>query len=240
MKKHLIILCLIIYVSISCYLLYNISLPLPVSNENNLYGRILTNTLLLKTPTKIEDYSNSYFLLEESYFVNVINTENDNYYYVNYLNLTGYVKKNDIELVSQQISSPYLKDIKFDIVKDCFLYLEPKNNNNSQILPLSPQNSISYYGKIYGDEISQNSGNVWYYCVIANNENSLYGYIHSSYTNNLSPIVHNTEYSSKYINKTQVNSLLNLNLSSQTIIIISISLPVFILLIILLKGFKKV
>lgn len=240
MKKHLFVLSLIIYVLIGCYILYSYNPLTTVSANNLLYGKILTNNcMLLKTPNKIDDYTNSYFLLEQSYFVKVIE-EYDNYYYVNYLDISGYVNKKDIELTDSQISSPYLQNITFDIIKNCFLYSEPKNNENSKAINLTKQSNIQYLGKIYGDELSKNSGNVWYYCKLENNNQIIYGYIHSSNTNNLSPITQNNEYYLKFVNKPEVNNLLSLNITNQTIIIITISLPILFLVFLLLKGFKKV
>lgn len=241
MKKHLIVLSLVIYVIISCFLLNNLNKTTPVSSSSSLFGRVVTNNaMLLKTPTKVEDSLNCYFLLEETYFVIVLNEENNDFYYVSYQDVKGYVKKNDIQLVNEQISFPYLTNITFDIIKPCFLSNTPKNNTSSQIISLTPQTNIVFYGKIYGDEIYKNSGNLWYYSKIQNGENFITGYIHSSYTNNLSPITQNTIVTTKFISSGQTTNLLNLNLTSQTTLIIVVSLPILFILFLLLKGFKKI
>ena len=241
MKKHLIVLTLIIYVTISCFLLSGFNSSSPANTTPALYGKVITNNaMLLKTPTKLEDYSNSYFLLEETYFVLVLNEQNEDFYYVKYQDINGYVKKNDIELVNEQISFPFLQNITFDIIKPCFLTNAPKNNADFQIISLSPQTSVTFYGKFYGDEIYKNSSNIWYYCKITTNNKTVHGYIHSSYTNNLSPITQNNQPSTKFVANTSVTKLLNLNLNSQAIVIIVVSLPILILLFILLKGFKTV
>ncbi len=241
MKKHLIVLSLVIYVVISCFLLNNLNKTTPVSSNSTLYGRVVTNNaMLLKMPTKAEDSLNCYFILEETYFVIIINEENNDFYYVSYQDIKGYVKKNDIQLVNEQISFPFLTNITFDIIKPCFITNTPKNNISSQIISLSPQTNIVFYGKIYGDEIYKNSGNLWYYCKIQNDDNSIFGYIHSSYTNNLSPITQNFEVTTKFLSSNQTSNLLNLNLTSQTTLIIVVSLPILFILFLLLKGFKKV
>lgn len=212
-----------------------------MSSSSSLFGRVVTNNaMLLKTPTKVEDSLNCYFLLEETYFVIVLNEENNDFYYVSYQDVKGYVKKNDIQLVNEQISFPYLTNITFDIIKPCFLSNTPKNNTSSQIISLTPQTNIVFYGKIYGDEIYKNSGNLWYYSKIQNGENFITGYIHSSYTNNLSPITQNTIVTTKFISSGQTTNLLNLNLTSQTTLIIVVSLPILFILFLLLKGFKKI
>lgn len=239
MKKHLIVLFLIIYTVFSSFLLFSTSNTEETYSNLDLYGKIITNNCtLLKTPSKIENYTNVYFLLEESYFVK-INHEQEDYYYVSYMNINGYVNKKDIELVNQQISSPYLNNITFDVIKPCFLQSSPENNESAQLLQLSPQTNVKFIGKIYGDEIYKNSGDVWYYCQIDNLNQTINGYIHSSNTNNLSPITQNSEITTEYISKSSVDNILNLNLSTQTILIIIVSLPVIFLTLILIKGFKK-
>lgn len=243
MKKHLIVISSLIFVIISAFLLSFLSqdsITTQVENKN-LFGKIISNNAnLLKTPTKLEDSTSTFFLLEESYFVKVINEINDDYYYVSYKDLTGYVKKDNILIVNEQIENPYLENITFNISKDCFLYTLPINNPKNQILKLNKNKTITYYGKIFADEIAQNSGDVWYFVGLETENGKVFGYVHSSFTFNLSPILPCKEISTEYISTTNPTNLLNLNLKTQSILIIIISLPTLFLLIILLKGFKKI
>lgn len=246
MKKHFIVLCLIVYVIIGGYLLYNNSLKsTTISTQNDttiLYGKIITNNAnLLKMSVEIEDPSTVYFLLEESYFVKILSKIDDNFYYVEYKDLKGYVKSQNIMLVNEAIQTPYLDNIAFNLSKDCFLYQEPKNTQNNQITKLSKNQTINYYGKIFADEIAQNSGDVWYYSSVQTQQGLVYGYIHSSFAYNLSPINPNQEISTQFVsNQNEINSILSLNLKTQSILIVIISFPVLFLLFILLKGFKKI
>lgn len=243
MKKHIIVFALIIYFFVGGFLIANKSKEsfFASTNGQTQYAKVITgNACLYKTCTSLNDSSNVLFLLEESYFVKILDISQNNFYHVEYLNQTGYVLSNQVELVNENIQNPYLSNITFSIAKDCFLYSEPKNNQNLQVLTLTKGQTISYYGKIYSDEIFENSGNMWYYCCITNSNNKIFGYVHASQTNNLSPIKANTEVSTKLITKTEVQNILNLNISSQSIIIAIISLPVLFLLFIFLKGFKKV
>lgn len=246
MKKHFIVLCLIIYVIIGSYLLHNNSLKSTTTSDQNdtkiLYGKIITNNAnLLKMSVKTEDPSTVYFLLEESYFVKILNKIDDDFYYVEYKDIKGYVKSQNIMLVNEIIQNPYLNNITFNLSRDCFLYQEPKNINDNQITKLSKNQTINYYGKIFADEIAQNSGDVWYYSSVQTPQGLVYGYIHSSFTHNLSPINPNQEISTQLISQqNEINSILSLNLTTQSIVIIIISFPILLLLFILLKGFKKI
>ena len=69
-------------------------------NSSNGYAVICTNNAYLyRTPTLSENYINKYFLLEESYFVKVLSRPNDEFYQVEYLDIMGYVKVDNIEFV---------------------------------------------------------------------------------------------------------------------------------------------
>ncbi|MGN1208340.1 MAG: hypothetical protein ACI4TI_02625 [Christensenellales bacterium] len=246
MKKVLLILCMVLYIFVGTSLAQffkeeNFS-KASSNNQPSLFGRVITNNApFLKTSTKIEDHTNVYFLLEESYFVKVLAEIENEYYYVEYQDLKGYVKQNHIALVNENILHPYLENITFNISKECFLQKEPKNLEENQIVKLSKNQTITYYGKIFSEEISPNSGNVWFFCSQKTSEGTVFGYVHSSLTNNLSPIVPNEEVTTNFTstNSNQL-SVLSLNLKTQSIIITVISLPVFLLLFIFLKGFKKV
>lgn len=244
MKKQTILFLATIYIIVGCYLLNSFALNvLPTSTtEICQYGKIITNNAnLLKLSVTPEDPSTTYFLLEETYFVKILSKINNDFYYVEYKDLTGYVKAENIVLVNENISSPYLENITFNIAKDCFLYFEPINNAKNQKIQLSKNQTMTYYGKIFADEITQNSGDVWYYCSLNSNGQKIFGYVHSSFTNNLSPIVPCTEFSTEQISQAvPINSILNLNLKTQTILTVVVSLPILFLIFLLLKGFKKV
>ena len=240
MKRHFIVISIILYVIIGCFLIKSTQIVNASTENNNIYGKIITpNCHLLKSPTKLNNISNYYFLLEESYYVLVLNSEND-YYYVKYKDLNGYVEKSKIQLVNENINNPYLNNIKFDVIKSCIIYSQPLKNSSSKITTIPLTENCNYYGKVYSEEIFENSGNLWYYCEIPTSYGFVKGYIHSSNTNNLSPITQNTEFSSSLISKNEINKILNLNLSNQTMLILIISIPIVFLIIILTKGFKKV
>ena len=242
MKKHIIVFALLIYVLVGGFLLYQKSQEnFETSASQTMFAKITQNNVCLyKTCTNLSDSSNVLFLLEESYFVKVLDISQNDFYHIKYQDVFGYVKANQVELVNENIQNPYLTNITFNIAKDSFLYKEPINNQNFQTISLQKNKTISYYGKIFADEIFENSGNVWYYCSVNFDDNKIFGYVHSSQTNNLSPITPNKEISTKYVSKTNIQNLLNLNFSTQSIIILIISLPVLFLIFIFLKGFKKV
>jgi len=244
LKKHLIVLSLFIYVLLSSFLVNSLNEKLLVSTnaelENtNMYAKINKNTYLLKTPTKILDFQNAYFILEESYYVIILDLQND-YYYVQYQDIKGYVQKESLTIVNEQIESPFLENITFNIVKDTFLYQEPIFSNDLQKHEVLSGEKVKYIGKIYSQNLSDLDGNVWYYAEIENNGVKTKGYIHSSFTNNLTPITQNNSVSTEFLANNNTNTLLNIKQTTQIIIIIVLSVPIFFILYLFLKGFKKV
>lgn len=239
MKKHLIVVFLLIYVVLGSIIIANFNMLKTTNTSIVQYGKIVENSLLKKSPTKVSNLVNSYFILEKSYFVKILNEEND-FYYVEYLDIKGYIEKSYINLVNEEISKPYLDSVTFDIIKESALYEEPINSNNAIKSTLNKQSKVFYYGKLYGDCLEENGGNTWYYCKIKQNDKEVNGYIYASYTNNLSPIKLNEEISTSLINKDIANEILNLNIKTQIIITTIISIPIIFLVIILLKGFKKI
>lgn len=313
------------------------------TNNVTIFAKINTNCYFLKTPTKITEPVNTYFILEESYFVKVISQIHD-FYYVEYLNIKGYVEKEYLTLVNEQIETPYLNNITFETTQNTYLFSEPKIDENLRIAKINTATTLTYIGKIYAQSINDISGNTWYYCKIKtsdisnstnanvlktttnssnlkssiktgsssfnnfnssssinylkantnvslsglkeitnasylntsldenitinngnthnnnnnisqinnkifntsetstsdinSSENYIYGYIHASFTQNLTPIIKSTAVSTPQ--NLDSTKLLNINLSTQIVITIIISVPILFVLFVFLKGFKKV
>lgn len=206
---------------------------------------VYNNVYLYRYPSETQEYYNRYFLLEPTYFVKLIEKTNDYFYKVEYLDLQGYVKISDVELVSETPKMPYPENITFDIYNksNAILRSEPttENNNNSilKILNSSTKN-LTFYGKISGEESLLGCGNIWYYCKHTNIDGqSTYGYIYSSLTSNLSPILQNEEVvSTVNANTISITDLLYLNLSTQNITLLILSLPCLVIVYLFVKPTK--
>ena len=209
-----------------------------VVKNNNAYFYRYT----LENPT----VNNKYFLLEKSYFVKIIEVVDDKFYKATYQNLTGYVKKIDVELVEEIPTTPFLENVTFDIISSnsVELRLEPTTKNGiGSIITTLPKSSknLTYIGKITGEESIKGLGNIWYFCSYqTSNGNEIFGYVYSPLTTNLSPINENTENLTiaTAINFVPLESLLYLNLSTKTLIIIVITLPILLLLYLFIKPTK--
>lgn len=143
-------------------------------------------------------YKNTNFLdesilciVEETYFVEIL-AEADNLYKVNYNNVTGFVKKNDVLEVLNIPNTPYPYNIQLEIGSDCNLRSSPTTKskvNNILTTIYKGETNISFIGRIYADEAIDFCGTTWYYV----NYNGYTGYIYNKYVKSITPIYKNTE-----------------------------------------------
>lgn len=217
-------------------LIINFNFTICYSNSTT-YARInKNNQYLYKTPSSVETYDNIICFLENTYFVEILN-KFDSFYQVNYNNLIGYVKFSSVSLVLTAPQSPYPTANIKTVESNCNLRSTPEVlNKPSNTLTIIPANStnIIYYGKIYGDEAIDFSGNTWYYV----NYMGVSGYVYSSYIKNISSIYPNIE-EINYINSLSTDIEINpLSNPSCVIIIILISLPALFIVYFLYKSPK--
>lgn len=165
--------------------------------DNYPYAQVLqSGCYLYKTPLDNTNYTNTYFLLEPSYFVQLLSEYNSEFFKVRYMDVLGYVKKNQVQCVQGVPSSPYLSNIKFRVFGSVSRSLNDKpylNTNNpvlKEYLPLYCDDLI-YYGKIYGESAVEERTNIWYYCKYTVTGET--GYVYSDSCDKMTEIVKNTE-----------------------------------------------
>ena len=239
LKKFIIVLSVLTFAILNVFLIRNLNPAVNTNSSNINFAKITSkNCYLLKTPTLNFHYSNTLFIIEESYFVSII-SNNEDFYYVNYNNLNGYVKKDDLVLVNETPKSPFLTDITFSVNTPCSLFIEPNAKAENEIQKLNQNQTLTYLGKIIGNEEIAHAGNIWYYCKLTENNTSIYGYIYASYVSNLTPITKNQEVTTNIISINNKNNLLYLNNTTTNILIIIVTVPSLFILYLFLKGFKK-
>ncbi len=168
------------------------------STPSTYYARIMQdNTYLYKSAVNVDDYSNIYFILPKTYFVELIDESNNGFYKVNYMSFTGYVKKDSVQAIAGKPINPYLTNINFRVYSEQSrdLRSEPitTSGSSSQVayIPLMCRN-LTYYGTIQGEQLIEGRTNVWYYCKYSADKD-YYGYVYSDFCDELTKINENTE-----------------------------------------------
>jgi len=218
------------------------------ANSNQTYfARVMFDQVYFyKTPYEINDSSNIYFTLPKSYFVELTDLVDNNFYKANYLNFSGYVKKDSVQAIEGIPSSPYLKNINFRVYAELSrdLRTEPNTSNGSSsqvaYIPLYTRN-ITYIGAITGETLIDGRTDIWYYCKYSADKD-YYGYVYSDFCDELSPIIENTEQVTYLNNPTfkfdtnKNNYTLSQSDSKLGIIVGILSIPALIFLFMVIKG----
>lgn len=247
MKKIMIIISCWLFVFICIAVVNNSQIESTAVQNTSGYAKILKNNVYLYKFLPLESaVDTKYFLLEQSYFVKVLNKESEDYFKVEYMNVKGYVKRTEIEFVEEMPEYPFPVNITFDIypLSSVELRSEPSTKGGiGTILLTLPQNTknIDYVGKISGEESSLSLGNIWYFCCYETPEgNEINGYVYSPLTTNLSSITTSTENLTpvSVTDFVSLDSLLYLNISTESLILIVITLPILLILYLFIKPTK--
>ncbi len=213
------------------------------------YARIMYDGVYLyKNAIDSDIYSNVYFELPKTYFVMLLGSENSSFFKVQYLDFTGYVKKDNVQAVAGTPSKPYLDNISFRVYAELSrdMRSEPttSNGSSSQViyLPLYSYN-LTYYGCISGATLVDERTDIWYFCKYSADQD-YYGYVYSDFCDKMTTISNNTE-EVTYIDypdfsastaTTEASSSLDIDDSATGIIIAVLIVPAIIFLFLIIKS----
>ena len=152
MKKLFVLCLLVLLVCGNC-------MPAFALGEVNSWARIVKDSVYLYAE---EESSKQMFILEKSYYVRILD-EGDKMLHVsvmqnepNFPQITGYVRRADVELTSSAPATPYYPTVRLTVTADsAALRLSPSTNASNVITATNTQ-KVSYYGKL-------ENGRSWYY-----------------------------------------------------------------------------
>ena len=180
-----------------------------VNAQNAAYAQIIqAGCYLYRTPLDNTNYTNVFFMLENSYFVELLSDYNAEFYKAKYIDTVGYVKKSQVQCVQGVPKTPFLNNISFRVYSNTSrgMYDKPFVNTNNPTLkvylPLYCEDLI-YYGKVYGESAIEERTNIWYYCKYTITNQC--GYVYSDACDKMDSIIPNTE-KLAYINSPNWNS----------------------------------
>ena len=164
------------------------SMPAASNAANIYYAQIIdAETYIYKDHGKsiICELPTTYFACISSY--------NNGYYKADYNGTKGYIKANRVKVIKGVPQKPYLTDATFRLFASDYSELKASPSALSRTYTTLPTNqSITYIGKAYGDELIENRGKIWYYCKWENNTETICGYVYSGLCDSLN-ITYNTE-----------------------------------------------
>jgi len=155
--------------------------PVYASNETY-YARVNSDDVFLyKSAVDLTECENVLFILPKTYFVRLTADENSMFYRAEYLGVSGYVKKDSVQVIVGTPTTPYMDNINFRIYAELSRDMRslPTTNGSNQItyIPLYSRN-LTYYGEVVGETLISGRTNKWYYCKYSAGED-FYGYVYS-------------------------------------------------------------
>lgn len=226
--KKLFVICFICFAITLSF--YHLGETVKTNAEKDIYALIKSKNCLL-----LNENQSPIFLLPQSYYVKILDKIND-YYYVEFKDVNGYVLIKDVELTSTP-KNPYPKDFTFNLKAPSHLYSSPINN--SKLMTLNESIKLNYLGSIVGESLEEYGGNIWYY-VKCENENT-YGYVYAPYTTGISGLSNSSENTTKLVNSYE--EIKSMSKSTFLIIVILLFIPMVFILYLLftpkIKNYKK-
>lgn len=221
--------------------------PIFASTGETYFARVLNDDVMLyKTPNEQDDYSNVYFILPRTYFVELVDEEGE-FYKVNYISFSGYVKKNSVQAISGVPTNPYLTDVSFRVYSEQSrdLRSEPttKSGTSQQVayIPLYSRN-LTFYGRVVGETLVEERTNIWYYCKYSADQ-EYYGYVYSDFCDFMTGYVDNPEQvtyieNPSFTTTASATTDAQLNNKATGIIIAVLMVPALIFIFLIVKGGK--
>ena len=223
------------------------------SNETYFAKVLASNVKLYRTTNGSEEVSNIFFVIPQSYFVEISYCENKNYYTARYHEITGYVKRSEVKCISGIPQTPFATaSFRVFIPGGVDLRSSPTQSEglNSLATINYLETNLKYYGTIDGEEAISHKSTTWYYCKYIRGEEEILGYVYSAYCDLLTTIPQNTE-TVEYIDEpefsietstppgeTTGDAMSSLPTTTQIIIIIAVCLPCVAIIYLLFKPTK--
>ena len=171
-------------------------IPYVSASSSCIYARIMQeDCFLYRSPIDVDDVSNIYFELPKTYFVELIDSPNNDFYEAKYMNTIGYIKKDSVQAITGTPINPYLSNVTFRVYatlsQDLRSYPNVDITNHITTIPLLSKN-IVYIGKVEGECLIEGRTNIWYYCRYIG-DRTYEGYVYSDFCDEMSSISINTE-----------------------------------------------
>ena len=205
------------------------------ADSTPIYAKIMyENVYFYSLPT--DDEANKLFELPKTYFVLLHSKQSEDFYYAQYHDIFGYVKKQAVSAMKGIPEKPFAIS-SFRVFSLDGIGLYKLQNNKSEKLADIPYLSeeLIYYGSISGQELIPNKSREWYYAKYTTT--SCLGYVYSVFCDNLVKFEENNEsfeqITSPLFTEEQLSS--KLSTVSMTFIIIGVSLPCLVVLYLLVK-----
>ena len=214
-----------------------ISNTVKVSFANTSYYAKVQNYDAYMYSQPIDESEYMLFEVPRTYFVLLMDEENQDFYYAQYQDVFGYIKVNDVVVMDGIPHNPYFtSNFRIYSFGGLGIYSSPVLDEEyflTQIPHLSYSQVL--YGSIVGQEAIPDKTNIWYYCKYTDDD--VTGYVYGEFCDHFNDFNENTEYFNIIENPVFSGGRVIDSLSSvaMTFIVIGVSIPCIIVIYLLVK-----
>ena len=212
------------------------------ATERDTYFAKVSNDSIFFYSLPINNSTYQLFEIPSSYFVLLLENENEDFYKAKYANIEGFVLKNSVIPINETPNYPYTTT-SFRVFSPSSIPLQNSPTKTSESLTQIPSLEIitSFYGIKNGEELIPNSTSVWYYCSYLEDGISKQGYVFSYYCDQFQKIQPNNEPFTPIThdifveeeNKIEISS--ELSQTAKALIAVGCCIPCLIIILLLLK-----
>lgn len=203
------------------------------------YAKVLSSANFYQSA----DENSALFALPSTYFVLLVGEEGD-FYRAKYLDIFGYVKKDEVTPMQGTPTSPYPNQTFRNFNDNGLTLYSSATTQSSPLGKLAFEGEYTLYGTKIGEEMFPQSTNIWYYCRLDSESGTVFGYAFSYYCDMFTGFAENTEYFPEITGSLQFSAPEpepqgGLSDTVIAIIVLSVSLPCLVILYLLLSPSSK-
>lgn len=220
--------------------------------EQPYFAKAISKTVkLYRSTSGSEEFSNVYFTIPQSYYVEIDKCENNLFFSARYIDVYGYVKKTDVQCVNGVPETPFA-NATFRVFVPGGIELRSSPTQSQGLNTVEQigylETSLKFYGEIEGEESITNRTSTWYFCKYIKNGKESFGYVYNAFCDSLTEIPTNTELLEQIdepdftINAsttpTDGDAMSSLPSVTQIVIIVAVCLPCLVIIYLLFRPTK--
>lgn len=157
------------------------------------YARVLSEGVYL---CSVPATDSEMFQIPPTYFVELTSDAGENYYAARYLDISGYIRKNEVSPVSGTPQKPFVQGRYATVVAggdSVFLRTKPSRLATWDYRIPDGETNVMHYGKASGEEVIEGNADWFFVRVYIDNSTTRVGYVYSHFCLYASLIAPNSE-----------------------------------------------
>lgn len=223
-----------------------------VHAEEPYFAKAISKTVkLYRSTSGSEDFTNVYFTIPQSYYIEIDKCDNNLFFSARYIDVYGYVKKADVQCVNGIPETPFA-NATFRVFVPGGIELRSSPTQSQGLNTIEQigylETSLKFYGEIEGEEAITNRTSTWFFCKYIKSGKESFGYVYNAFCDSLTEIPANTE-PLEYIDEPDFavdasttpadgDAMGSLPSVTQIIIIVAVCLPCLVIIYLLFRPTK--